>query len=261
MDAETVNKLLEINRRFYSQFGKAFSDSRSGERLNLEPIRNYLANHIRVLDAGCGNGRLAETLERAGFALDYVGIDGSRELVAVADKRQTVLKRVHAQFRIADLTAPGWSETPGIERSFDVIVALAVLHHIPSFELRANVLREFHRLLKPRGIFIMSNWQFMNSERLRKKIVAWKEVGDGSRGAGDGGQAGQVGGTGEESGEWNVEKGDYLLDWKRGGEGYRYVHWLEPEEVKRLAQESGCRVVEQFYADGHLNLFSILQST
>lgn len=236
VDAETVNKLLEINRTFYARFSAAFSDSRSGERLNIEPFRKYLANDIRLLDAGCGNGRLAETLDRAGFALDYVGIDGSQELLAVANSRRASLKRVRAQFYVVELTLPGWSETPAIESPFDVIVSLAVLHHIPSFELRANVLREMRRLLKLQGILVMSNWQFTRSERLRKKIVAW-----------------------EKGGEWDVERGDYLLDWKRGGEGYRYVHLLEPEEAERLAQETGFRVVEQFYADGGLNLFSIMQ--
>jgi 2-polyprenyl-3-methyl-5-hydroxy-6-metoxy-1,4-benzoquinol methylase len=178
VDAETVNKLLEINRAFYSQFSADFSDSRSSERFNIEPFRKYLRNDMRLLDVGCGNGRLAETLERAGYALDYVGIDGSPELVAVADKRRINLQTVRAQFQVVDLTAQNWSETLRDTAPFDLILSLAVLHHIPSFALRANVLREIHGLLKAGGIFVMSNWQFMNSTRLRKKIVSWKWLGD-----------------------------------------------------------------------------------
>lgn len=86
VDSELVNKLLELNRAFYSQVSAAASASRSGERLNIEPFRKYLANEIHLLEAGCCNGRLVEALERVGYALDYLGIDGSPELIAFAEK-------------------------------------------------------------------------------------------------------------------------------------------------------------------------------
>jgi len=240
VDAETVNKLLAINRAFYAQFSAAFSDSRSSERFNIEPFRTYLANDIRLLDAGCGNGRLAGTLERAGYALDYVGIDGSPELITFAEKNCAGLKNVRAQFRVVDLTTARWSESAHDASPFDIIVSLAVLHHIPSFELRAQVLREMRALLKPRGIFVMCNWQFLKNERLRKKIVKWKQwITD----------------------DWRLETGDYLLDWKRGGVGYRYVHLVDEKEVNELGRASGFQVIEQFSADNDLNLYSILQKT
>ncbi len=239
MDAETVNQLVTLNRKFYSQFSADFSDSRSSERFNLEPFRKYLANDICLLDAGCGNGRLAGTLEREGFSLDYIGIDGSAELISFAQKKNAALKNVRVQFRVVDLTTPHWSENLRDTSPFDVIVSLAVLHHIPGFELRANVLQEIRALLKPRGIFVMSNWQFLNSERLRKKIVAWENRRDVPL--------------------ERLEHGDYLVDWKRGGASYRYVHLVSENEVEQLANASGFNVVEQFLADNNLNLFSILQ--
>ncbi len=239
MDAETVNQLTELNRKFYSQFSADFSDSRSSERFNIEPFRKYLANDIRLLDAGCGNGRLAGTLERAGFSLDYVGIDGSAELISFAQKKNAALKNVRAEFRVVDLTTRGWHNELQDASPFDMSVSLAVLHHIPSFELRTNVLQEIRALLKPRGIFVMSNWQFLNNERLRKKIVPWEMVA---------------------TSDSRLETNDYLLDWKRGGVGYRYVHLVDEKEVEQLANASDFQVVEQFYADNDLNLYSILQA-
>ncbi len=238
MDAETVKTLLELNRKFYSQFSADFSATRASERFNLEPLREYLANDMRLLDAGCGNGRLAGALERAGFALDYFGIDGSPELVAFARQKNAVLKNVRAQFRVVDLAAPRWSESLRDASPFDVIVSLAVLHHIPSFALRANVLREIRALLKPHGVFVMSNWRFLNAERLRKKIAAWDKVmiDDAQR-----------------------EANDYLLDWKRGGTGYRYVHLVDEKEAAQLARASGFEIVAQFHADQNLNLYSVLR--
>ncbi len=237
MDAETVNQLIALNREFYSRFSADFSDTRSSERFNIEPFRKYLASDMRLLDAGCGNGRLAGTLERASFSLDYVGVDGSAELISLAQKKNATLRNVRAQFRVVDLTTPRWNETLRDALPFDVIASLAVLHHIPSFELRANVLREIRVLLKPRGIFVMSNWRFLNNARLRKKIVDWRELMIDNR---------------------RLEPGDYLLDWKRGGTGYRYAHLVDENEVNKLANASGLQVVEQFHADNALNLYSIL---
>lgn len=37
------------------------------------------------------------------------------------------------------------------------------------------------------------------------------------------------------------EPGDYLLDWKRGGQGLRYCHLVDEAEVERLAAGSGFR--------------------
>lgn len=237
MDAETVNQLIALNREFYSRFSADFSDTRSSERFNIEPFRKYLASDMRLLDAGCGNGRLAGTLERASFSLDYVGVDGSAELISLAQKKNATLRNVRAQFRVVDLTTPRWNETLRDALPFDVIASLAVLHHIPSFELRANVLRAIRVLLKPRGIFVMSNWRFLNNARLRKKIVDWRELMIDNR---------------------RLEPGDYLLDWKRGGTGYRYAHLIDENEVNKLANASGLQVVEQFHADNALNLYSIL---
>ncbi|MDL1896922.1 class I SAM-dependent methyltransferase [Anaerolineae bacterium CFX7] len=238
VDSSTCARLLELNRKFYSQFSADFSATRSSERFNIEPFRKFLANDIRLLDAGCGNGRLAGALARAGLTLAYVGIDGSPELVAFAQKKNATLRNVRAQFRVVDLTLPRWSESLRDAPPFDVIVSLAVLHHIPSFALRANVLREIRARLKPNGIFVMSNWQFLNDERLRKKIVAPDKIAPG---------------------EWRLDPGDYFLDWKRGGVGYRYVHWIDETKVEDLADASGWQVVEQFLADKNLNLYSVLR--
>jgi tRNA (uracil-5-)-methyltransferase TRM9 len=242
VDAELVNQLLEINRRFYSQFSADFSDSRSSERLNIEVWRAYLSDNIRLLDVGCGNGRLAEALERAGYTLDYLGIDNSPELIAIAEKNCAGLQHVRARFKLLDITTPNWAETLRASAPFDLVAALAVLHHIPGFDLRANVLRAVHTLLKPGGLVVLSNWQFLNDERSRKKLasldgVLVEKLMLSSR----------------------LEPGDYILDWKRGGVGYRYVHLVTEAEVENLARGSGFKVIEQFLADADLNLFSILE--
>jgi hypothetical protein len=58
-----------------------------------------------------------------------------------------------------------------------------------------------------------------------------------------------------------LEPGDYLLDWKRGGVGYRYCHLVDRDELARLADESDLALAETFRAggkEGDLSLFGVL---
>jgi 2-polyprenyl-3-methyl-5-hydroxy-6-metoxy-1,4-benzoquinol methylase len=236
MSPELVTRLIEINRKFYSDFARAFSETRSSGQSRLDRIVAYIGDGVKTLDVGCGNGRLAERLEREGRRAQYVGVDASPQLIAIASARAARLHYVAATFRVADITAPGWSAA--IDAPFDLAVALAVLHHVPSFELRCNVLREIRALLKPGSKFVMTNWHFERNERLRKKIVAWETLGIDAR---------------------DLEAGDALLTWERGGKGYRYCHLVTQAEVKQLAEQTGFEIVEQFYADADLNLYSVLE--
>ena len=120
---------------------------------------------------------------------------------------------------------------------FGFVLAFAVLHHIPGKELRRQILRKVRRLLKYKGSFIHSEWQFLNSPRLVARIQPWSTLG---------------------LSELAVDPGDYLLDWRQGGSGLRYVHFFQIEELQQLADISGFQVVETFYSDGvgkHLGLY------
>ncbi len=237
VEAQLVKLLLALNREFYSKFAEEFSETRPSGGINLTPVIPYLHHGAEVLEIGCGNGRLAERIDREGYHLDYLGLDVTSKLVEIARSRQIHFRNVAADFRVADVTAPGWSTFLQERAPFDLVLALAVLHHLPGFELRRALLRDLHARLRPGGVLLMSNWQFTRNERLRRKIVPWQTLGV------------------EENG---LEPGDALLDWKRGGKGYRYVHLLTEGEVESLAEQSNYQVVQQFYAEADLNLFSVL---
>lgn len=239
MRPEIIQRLIAINREFYTTFASAFSETRSSAQTRLDRIVAYIDDAGKVLDIGCGNGRLAERLEREGKRLAYVGVDASPDLIAIASARKRDLQNVAAEFFVGDITHPNWNIQ--FERaSFDIAVALAVLHHVPSFDLRVAVLRDIHALLKPDSRLILSNWAFDRNERQRKRIVAWQSAGFDER---------------------DLEEGDALLVWKRGGAGYRYCHLITKEEMIQLAEASGFQVVKQFYADAELNLYSVLRKT
>ncbi len=47
-----------------------------------------------------------------------------------------------------------------------------------------------------------------------------------------------------------VDKGDYLLDWRSGGNGLRYVHHFDQKELDELARASNFQIVDMFSSDG-----------
>jgi SAM-dependent methyltransferase len=113
-----------------------------------------------------------------------------------------------------------------------------VLHHLPSESIRLRLLKKIQRLLKPGGKFILSNWQFLNSDRLKARLQGW-----------------EVAGLSAEQ----VDDDDYLLDWRAGGTGLRYAHHFSEAELSALAAGTHFHVMETFYSDGHNHNLGLYQ--
>jgi arsenite methyltransferase len=95
----------------------------------------------RVLDVGCGTGRLAEFMaEQVGPTGHVLGIDPLplRINLAQARSRDTLAFRVGDAYALDDLPAG----------SFDVVCLNAVFHWLPE---KTGPLRQFARLLRPGG--------------------------------------------------------------------------------------------------------------
>ncbi len=235
MDAETASRLLNLNCKFYQTFAFQFSESRGRIQPGVKRVLETLNLSARILDLGCGNGELVNALARKGFHGRYIGIDYSAELLAEARKK--VPKETQATLIHADLGSPDWDKSiPRLK--YDLVLAFAVLHHLPGIPLRRQVLDKVSALIDPNGRFIHSEWQFLNSPRLRARIQSWDKVGIRER---------------------DVDPGDYLLDWRRGGYGLRYVHHFSEEELESLADETGFQVVERFYSDGETGDLGLYQ--
>ncbi|MDH7485515.1 MAG: class I SAM-dependent methyltransferase [Anaerolineae bacterium] len=240
MDTELDARLLELNRRFYSEFAARFSASRATPWPGFIRLLPYLPDGAHVVDLGCGNGRLACFLDKHRRDITYLGLDFSPDLLALAREATAHLSNVAAAFRIVNLADPGWTEAVQ-GRRFDAVLALAVLQHIPGFERRLELLRQAAALLRPGGVLALANWQFTSVERLRRKVVPWSRVGIDPDG---------------------LEDGDYLLEWRQGGVAYRYCHLVNEEEVRALAAAAGLELAETFRADGKegdLNLYAVLR--
>jgi SAM-dependent methyltransferase len=96
----------------------------------------------RVLDAGCGSGRMLDELARSFAYVD--GIELSEEGVALA--------RGRAGGR-ADVRRGRVEELPWPEETFDLVLSLDVVEHTP--DDRAT-LRELRRVTKPGGALLLT---------------------------------------------------------------------------------------------------------
>jgi SAM-dependent methyltransferase len=243
MRLETVARLLALNRQFYQTFSLQFSATRQRIQPGVRRIIHGLSDKNSILDLGCGNGGVARELLKQGYQGSYVGLDSSRELL---DQAQRIAPgSEYFLFLHADLSTSGWPDlvtnlgSTTIEFQPDIVLAFAVLHHLPGEDLRLQVLDQVLRLLAPGGRFVFSVWHFLNSARWRNRIQPWESVGI----APD-----------------EVDPEDYLLDWRSGGFGLRYVHHFSEEELGNLAADSGFSVTETFYSDGEAGRLGLYQS-
>ena len=233
MNPTTLSRLLELNREFYQTFALQFSATRQRLQPGVLRVLEQVKPTDNILDLGCGNGELARQLARRSHVGVYNGLDFSPTLFKQAAAGQPT----NFHFLQADLSGTKWDATLQREQ-YDIVLAFAVLHHLPGAELRMQVLRKVKSLLRQGGRFIHSEWQFLNSPRLKARIQPWDAIG---------------------LSESDVDPGDYLLDWRQGGHGLRYVHHFSETELEQLAEAAGFRILETFLSDGENNRLGLYQ--
>jgi SAM-dependent methyltransferase len=237
MDSSTARRLIEINREFYTRFADSFSTTRQRIQPGVRRVLESLRGDESILDLGCGNGELARDLARRRHRGPYLGVDFSLPLLREAESQPEGFSATFVQADLSQL--PVISEQLSVTDHWSLITAFAVLHHIPSTEFRLNFLRVVRQLIRTDGAFIHSNWQFLNSEKLKARIQPW--------------QAAAIPGSA-------VDPGDYLLDWRSGGKGLRYVHRFDEKELEELAGASGFSIVDSFYSDGEGGRLGLYQT-
>ena len=234
MNSTTAQRLLKINREFYNRFGYQFSATRQRLQPGVRKILETIQADVSVLDLGCGNGNFLRELSVRGHKAALLGVDFSLPLLRDAESAPGV------EFREVDLDQLSVvSGQLAVEGGWDVVTMFATLHHIPSTEIRLDILRTVRKLIKDDGKFILSNWQFLNSEKLRSRIQPWGRV---------------------SINESDLDEGDYLLDWRSGGKGLRYAHQFSVEELLGLAEQAEMRVTDSFLSDGdggNLGLYQV----
>ena len=234
MNRETQIRLNEINRAFYRRVSDDFDATRqqawAGWQRLLQTVEAPVSS---VVDIGCGNGRFGVFWARQQAAsFVYHGIDSNRCLLRLARERLAALAHVTADLCERDLVLDGLPDISG-----DLAVLFGILHHVPGRLQRQTWLARAAERVLPGGSLVFAAWRFFEQDRFRCRIVPWPQP-------------------------LEVEKHDYLLDWRRGEQTLRYCHYIDDEEHDSLIGSTGMAVVDDFRADGasgQLNRYTVLR--
>ena len=139
--------------------------------MEIRTLLRYLNDGDRVLDVGCANGwstiQFASQRRVSVRGLDYIpemidsarkSLDASRELLA-GDVEFDV-------GNITDLQEPG--------STYDKVVVIRVLINLGNWQNQIRGLRECARVLRPGGLFLMSEATLQGWERLNAFRAEWK---------------------------------------------------------------------------------------
>lgn len=198
-----AKKILQQTQETYNAIAYDFSNTRNYIWQDILPLLDYSRKGAKVLDLGCGNGRLFEALKEK--QVDYTGVDNSKELLKIAQQ-----KYPQANFQLVN----GIS-LPFKDKTFDIIYCVAVLHHIPSKRLRKDFLLEAKRVLRPNGLMVATVWKLgQKKSNLLPKFTLKKLFS-----------------------KSDLDFGDVLVPWHN--KAMRFVHNFTNLGLKRLFKQAG----------------------
>jgi len=209
MNLDYARQLINKTKEDYNNIFASFSESRRELWPELKELEKYAEDSKTVLDVGCGNGRLLELFRDK--KINYFGVDISEKLIEKAKEKYG------NKFRVADILS-----LPFSDNYFDSVWSIAVLHHIPSRELRLKAVNEARRVLKEGGRLIMTCWNLYQPRYLKLLFkFLLRKVFWGSK----------------------LDIGDAFVPWKNTKID-RYYHAFTRNELKKLFESAGLKVEE-----------------
>jgi len=152
---ETNDSYLE---NVYNYIAKDFNTSRYKVWKTVANFLESLPKNSKVLEVGCGNGK--NMLYRND--LKFTGIDFSQEMINICkNKKLTVYKA-------------NMLELPFLNRSFDVVISVASLHHLDSFEKRQLAIKEMLRVLDFNGLVFIQVWALDKKFNTSDQLIPFK---------------------------------------------------------------------------------------
>lgn len=139
IDFYNQNPENEWNRLFVSPY----------RRLEYEVILHFLGQYLppqgHILDLGGGPGRYTIALARQGYTVTLVDVAEANIRLARQKIERQGLKAQVAQMRVADARELSFLQN----ESFDAVLCMGPLYHLPQKQDRLQCLHECHRVLKP----------------------------------------------------------------------------------------------------------------
>ncbi|EKO3929388.1 class I SAM-dependent methyltransferase [Vibrio metschnikovii] len=115
--------------------------------ISVEDFLISIPRNGKVLDFGCGYGRISNQLQKLGYK-DLVGVDSSKEMI---NRGLTDYPELDLRYQQDGLLSFS-------DNYFDAIVVCAVLTCIPVQDSREKVVSELWRVLKPNGVLYLAEF-------------------------------------------------------------------------------------------------------
>jgi SAM-dependent methyltransferase len=142
---------LDDQRHFWETAGAAKTFTHPIDFAWLSP----LPSSARIIDYGCGYGRITGQVQQQGFA-SIEGVDTSARLIARARQSHPTLS-----FRVL----PNPPALPYPDASVDAVLLFAVLTCIPTDIGQRNLVTELSRVLRPGGLLYVSDLLLQTDQR------------------------------------------------------------------------------------------------
>jgi SAM-dependent methyltransferase len=133
--------------------------------LRLEWLEGFLDSSARVLDYGCGYGRILAELARAGYQ-NVVGVDFSAAMLA----------RCQREFPRMSLIRNDGDTLPFESETLEAVLLFATLTCIPQNEAQLSLIAEVERILRPGGLLYISDLLLNEDPRNRERYERDAEI-------------------------------------------------------------------------------------
>lgn len=220
----------------YSASAADFSRKRNYFEPGWDRLRTIdIPGRVKVLDLGCGNARLYNFLRQSwkSTGIDYTGVDQSADMLGIAEANVEQQKGDNLAFLHADLGQGSLGQLNLSLGSYHLVTMHALLHHISGKDNRQKLIDWVSSLVAPAGYLHISFWQFGEYDRYLDRVGHDPKL---------------VGMT-----EQQMEKRDFIMDWRAGEKSYRFCHWADGAEVSAYKQQiisHGLQQVADYRRDG-----------
>lgn len=149
---------------------KTYWDSVAAKKAFTHPIPwqafgKYVPPDSQILDYGCGYGRSCAELMKKGYS-NVIGTDFSSEMI----------RRGRSMYPELNLQHIDNSTLPFPDHSFFACTLLAVLTCIPTDAGQQEMIKDLYRILKPGGIFLLSDYIIQEDDRNLKRYRKFAEI-------------------------------------------------------------------------------------
>jgi len=141
----------ELSKAFYEQLGAEGLARRTSSEADAEVVATLaglIPRGSRVLDAGCGYGRITLPLARLGYRVD--GIDLSPEMVEAASQAART-ERLEVGVMLGSMTRPALEDS-----TYDAVICLwSAFNELLDESEQLAAVKEMRRILVPDGLLLI----------------------------------------------------------------------------------------------------------